>query len=253
MQQAEDYKLRFDGTRRLYGAKYDLLAKSRVALIGLGGVGSWSCEALARSGIGFISLYDLDDICISNVNRQLPALTQTVGKPKIKVLSERIKQINPNCQVEEHLMWVLPNKIEELFTDKFDFIIDACDSLKTKVALSAWCKRNKIGFISCGSAGGKTDATKIKVLDLADAIQDPLLARLRAKLRKEHNFAKGGKKMGVKVVSSDQAIIKPEDCQTGGAKLDCGGGLGSFLPVTGTFGFVAAGFAIDYLLKNLGK
>lgn len=250
MQESEDYKLRFDGTKRLYGTKSQILAKSRVALIGLGGVGSWSGEALARTGVGSISLYDLDDICLSNINRQLPALTQNVGKAKISVMGERIKQINPNCNVEEHLTWVLPRNIEDLFKDKFDFIIDACDSLKTKVALSVWCKRNKVGFISSGSAGGKTDATKIQILDLADAIQDPLLARLRDDLRKNHNFPKGGKKMGIKVVTSSQQMIRPKDCEMSSTKLDCGGGFGSSVIVTGTFGFAAAGFAIDYLLNK---
>lgn len=250
MHTSKDYRQRFDATKRLYGENLETLAKSRVALVGLGGVGSWSAEALARTGVGNLGLFDLDDICISNTNRQLPALTKNIGKPKVQVLAQRIKEINPNANVAENITWVLPKNIEDFFKNKYDFIIDACDSLKTKVALSLWCKRNKIGFISCGSAGGKTDATKIKILDLADAIQDPLLAKLRNKLRKDYNFAKGGKKMGIKVVSSSQQMIRPENCEFTSTKLDCGGGFGSSLMVTGTFGFVAAGFAVDYILKQ---
>ncbi len=247
----KDYEYRFNGIAKLYGSGFANFRTANVAVVGLGGVGSWVAEALARSGIGNIALYDLDEVCLSNVNRQLPALTQNVGKAKIAVIAERIKQINPYCNVSEHLTWVLPSNIPNLIAREYDFVIDACDNVPTKIELADWCKKNKIGFIACGSSGGKTDATKITICDLAKTIQDPLLAKVRTKLRKDkYGYASGGKNMGIKVVTSSQAMQKSKTCDNLSGNLDCGGGYGSCLPVTGTFGFMAANFALDYLAKS---
>jgi tRNA A37 threonylcarbamoyladenosine dehydratase len=180
-----DYQLRFGGIERLYGvtgAKH--IQQAHFCVIGIGGVGSWVAEALARNGIGQITLIDLDDICITNTNRQIHALADTIGESKVEVMSARIKQINPECIVNEVEDFITQENLFELITKQFDYVIDAIDSVKVKTALIAHCKRNKLPMITIGGAGGQIDPTKIEITDLSKTYQDPLLAKVKNQLRR---------------------------------------------------------------------
>ena len=242
---------RFGGIARLYGR--DGLARlqaAHVAVVGIGGVGSWAAEALARSGVGEISLFDLDDVCITNTNRQVHAIEGAVGKAKVEVMAERIRAINPDCEVIEVDDFVTADNLAEHIKREFDYVVDAIDSVKAKVALIAFCKRNKIPVIVAGGAGGQMDPTQITVADLAKTIQDPLAAKVRSDLRRLHNFSKNpARKFGVECVFSTEQLSYPDGnggtCQAkaasdGNMKMDCASGFGAVTPVTATFGLVAA-------------
>lgn len=249
----DDYGRRFGGISRLYGpqalARFE---QAHVVVIGVGGVGSWAVEALARSAIGHITLIDLDNVCASNVNRQLHAITPDFGKAKVSALAERISQINPRAQVEQIEDFVSPENLAVLITPRFDYVIDAIDQLKTKIELIAHCKKLNIPIITTGAAGGQIDPTRITVDDLACTIQDPLLSKVRSGLRKLHKFPRGEKaRFKVDAVYSSEPIRYPEQsCEAsssnGPSGLNCAG-FGSGMAVTATFGLIAAGRVLQKL------
>ena len=175
----DNYEQRFGGIGRLYTPEgLARLRQAHVCVIGIGGVGSWVVEALARSGVGQITMIDMDDICVTNINRQLPALSGNIGKLKTEVMAERVKLINPECVVNIIDDFISPDNQAEYLNRGYDYVIDAIDSVKTKAAMIAYCKRNKIKIITIGGAGGQTDPSKIQITDLSKTIQDPLLAKV---------------------------------------------------------------------------
>ncbi|TQV84601.1 tRNA cyclic N6-threonylcarbamoyladenosine(37) synthase TcdA [Aliikangiella coralliicola] len=249
---------RFGGTQRLYGKQgREKLANARVTVVGIGGVGSWVAEGLARTAIGHIKLIDLDDICVTNTNRQIHAYQENIGRLKVEAMAERIKAINPACNVTAVSDFISADNQAELLSDKPDFVVDAIDSVPAKVALIAYCKRNKIKIITVGGAGGQQDPLKITVADLSKTWQDPLAARVRSELRRKYNFTKNPKRrFGIECVFSTEQLSYPtpegEVCQQkqfsdGSVKLDCSGGLGASVVVTSTFGMVAAARVINKL------
>ena len=249
---------RFGGIRRLYGAEAEKkLNQAHVCVIGIGGVGSWAAEALARSAVGSITLIDLDDICITNINRQLHATTDTVGQSKCEVMQARIKAINLHCQCHIIEDFITPENIETLITDDYDYVLDAIDSFRVKAALISHCKRRKIPVITTGGAGGQMDPTQIQVTDLTKTWHDPLARKVRNHLRDFHGFSKNTKrKFGVDCVfSSEQAVYPHPDgsiCQQkpsnlGSTKMDCASGFGASTVVTATFGFAA----VSRIIKKL--
>ena len=250
-----DSERRFGGMARLYGPQ--ALAKLQAAhacVIGVGGVGSWAVEALARSGIGHLTLIDLDHVAESNMNRQLHAVEDNLGKAKVQAMAERIASINPGCVVTLVDDFITPENLAELVPD-CDGIIDAIDQVRAKVALAAHCQHRKQWLITTGGAGGRVDPTRVKVEDLSRTTQDALASKVRASLRKDFGFSRDPKrKFGLPCVYSDEQIIRPQAgvaCETDGAApqgLNCAG-YGSSVAVTATFGFVAAARLIDHVLK----
>ena len=251
-----DFERRFGGIARLYGdAALAAFRNAHVCVIGLGGVGSWAVEALARSAIGQITLIDLDHLAESNVNRQIHALTDTLGKAKVSALAERIVQINPFCRVSEIEDFVTEDNLASLVEpDRFDYVIDAIDNARAKTALVVHCRAHQIPLITIGSAGGQIDPTRIAIVDLSRTEQEPLLARVRKRLRTHHGFPRGTKnKFGVDAVYSTEPLRHPDLCATdedspGITGLNCSG-YGSAVVVTASFGLVAAGF----VLRKLGE
>lgn len=257
---SEDYRFRFGGIARLYGLQgLQQLAGSHVAVVGIGGVGSWAAEALARSGIGELTLIDLDDVCVSNINRQVHALQRTVGQMKTEVMAERLKQISPEIRVHVKHSFLSPGNVDELLTQELDYVFDATDSIKAKTAMVVHCRRNKIPIICCGGAGGQLDPTQVSVEDLARTTQDPLLAKIRNNLRRHHNYSRNPKrKFGVECVYSTEqlryaqadgsvCLNKPTD--GGPAKLDCASGFGAVTSVTSVFAMVAVSRILSKLTK----
>ncbi|MHB1896621.1 MAG: tRNA threonylcarbamoyladenosine dehydratase [Metallibacterium sp.] len=244
---------RFAGIARLYGATaMRRLATARVAVVGVGGVGSWAAEALARSGVGALRLIDADEVCISNTNRQSHALEGNYGKPKVAVLGARLRAINPDVRLEL-IERFLTTKQMDLLAD-CDLVLDACDALAVKVALIAHCRRIKQPVVTVGSAGGRIDAARVQVRDLSRTEHDALLALVRKRLRQQHGFPRNPERyFGIAAVYSMENVRRPPDGSVAGAgvnsSLDCGGGLGAVTHVTGTFGFVAAGKALELLLR----
>jgi len=272
-----DYALRFGGIARLYGQKGALaLQNAHFCVVGIGGVGSWVAEALARNGIGKITLIDLDDICITNINRQIHALSSTIGESKVEVMSERIKAINPECDVRVIEDFVTADNLAALMnadndSECYDFVIDAIDAVDIKTRLIAYCKRNKLPIITIGGAGGQVDPSKIAITDLSKTYQDPLLAKVKNQLRREFNFPKADlkkaskRKFSIEAVysteqlrypdtSGDVCLAKPNpDENNGSMRLDCSGGFGATTHVTATFAFFAVARAIDKLLNSIKK
>lgn len=244
---------RFGGIARLYGnAALQHFHDAHVCVVGVGGVGSWAAEALARSGIGHLTLIDLDNVAESNVNRQLHALTDDFGKAKVRALHERILQINPDCCVTEIEDFVTEENLNEMFGGGFDFVIDAIDQICVKAAMADYFVRNKQAFILSGGAGGQRDAAKIQTADLSRVTHDPLLSNLRYTLRKRYGFSRVVKeKMRVPCVYSTENITPPqsdESCAIGDAPqgLSCAG-YGASMLVTASFGLRCAQAAIDYI------
>jgi tRNA A37 threonylcarbamoyladenosine dehydratase len=245
-----DYVARFGGIGRLFGvAALSRLRSARVCVIGLGGVGSWTSEALVRSGIGAIDLIDLDDVCVTNVNRQLPALDGAIGQPKVEVLANRMKAISPECHVTAIPQFFTSSTAESLLQARYDFVVDAIDKLTNKCLLISACHQRSIPVLTVGGAGGKRDGTAVRVSDLADSEQDELLRQVRRKLRRDHGFPIGVKThFGIRCVYSPEkpvfpwsngaACAKPEPGST--LTLDCATGFGTASFVTGAFGFAAA-------------
>jgi tRNA A37 threonylcarbamoyladenosine dehydratase len=255
------FNQRFGGTQRLYGLNQtDILKTSHICVVGIGGVGCWVAEGLARSAIGQLTLIDLDDICVTNTNRQVHALVDTVGMAKVEVMAQRIRQINPECQVHCIEDFVTPDNVKELLDARFDYVVDATDSVKAKAAMIAHCKRNKIPIITIGGAGGQLDPTQIAVADLTKTIQDPLAAKVRSELRRFYNFTSNSKRrFAVECVYSTEQLRYPQgdgsvchskNLNEGSAKLDCNSGFGASVAVTASFGFVAAARVINKILAK---
>jgi tRNA A37 threonylcarbamoyladenosine dehydratase len=252
---------RFSGLVRLYTSNGLIkLQNANVAVVGIGGVGSWSAETLARTAVGNITLIDLDDIALSNVNRQLHALSSTIEGSKVDVMKQRILDINPECKVTAIEDFVTTETLQDYISPSFDVVIDAIDSVKAKAAMIAFCKRNKIKVITVGGAGGQIDPLKITCNDLAKTIQDPLAAKLRSELRRFYNFSKNPKRnFGVECVYSSEQLRYPQadgsvsfekSQQQGAGKMDCATGFGAFVGVTATFGLVAATRAIQFIIDR---
>ena len=243
---------RFGGLERLYGMRgAGQIRSSHVVVIGIGGVGSWAAEALARSGVGQLTLIDLDHVAESNINRQIHALEGTVGQAKVLAMRDRISQINPDCVVHCIEDFVEPANWSTLLPHGIDAVIDACDQIKAKLAIAVWAKKTKVIHLAVGAAGGKRYAHKVDIDDLAHTTHDPLLAQLRYRMRKHHHAPREGKKIGVACVFSREAVAPPDpSCQLAGdGSLNCSG-YGSVVAVTATFGQCAAGWVIDKLAEN---
>lgn len=240
---------RFGGLARLYGvAGAQRIRDAHVAVIGIGGVGSWAVEALARSGVGRLTLIDLDHVAESNINRQIHALESTLGQAKALAMRDRITQINPDSQVQCIEEFVEPGNWPTLLPDGVDAVIDACDQVPAKTAMAAWARVHKALFITVGAAGGKRLAHLVDIEDLSRVTHDPLLAQLRYRLRKQHGAPKEGRKIGVACVYSREAVQGPDaSCAVeGDGSLNCSG-YGSLVSVTATFGQCAAGWVINAL------
>ena len=257
-----DFERRFGGIARLYGeSALTSFKQAHVCVIGVGGVGSWAVEGLARSAIGKITMIDLDHLSESNVNRQLHALTDTLGQSKVDALAERIAQINPYCVVTRVEEFIDPDNVATLIpVGQFDYVIDAIDNTRAKTALVVHCRANHIPLVTIGSAGGQVDPTRIAVCDLSRTEQEPLLARVRKRLRRLHGFPRGTKnKFGIDAVYSTEPVRHPELCATddetnseineGLNGLNCAG-YGSAVVVTASFGFVAAGLVLRKLAEQ---
>lgn len=249
LDESADLKRRFGGLERLYGIDGAAnIRAAHVAVVGIGGVGSWAAEALARSAVGEITLVDLDHVAESNINRQVHALEATLGQSKVTAMRERIAQINPGCVVHEVDDFASPDNWPQLLPAGVTAVIDACDEVKTKVAMAAWAMRTKTLFIACGAAGGKRLAHRVDVDDIANTTHDPLLVQVRYRLRKFHGAAKEGKPIGVPCVFSREAVAPPDpscNIEAGSdGSLNCHG-YGSVVSVTATFGQCAAGWMLD--------
>ncbi|RMS64791.1 Thiazole biosynthesis adenylyltransferase ThiF [Pseudomonas syringae pv. aceris] len=252
---------RFAGIARLYGIEgLARLRAAHVAVVGIGGVGSWAAEAMARSGVGEISLFDMDDVCVSNSNRQLHALGGTVGQPKVEVMAERIRAINPDCIVHAVADFVTRDTMAECITPDMDFVIDCIDSVNAKAALISWCKRRKIQMVTTGGAGGQIDPTLIQIADLNRTFNDPLASKVRSTLRRDYGFSRTpNRHYSVPCVFSSEQLRYPKPDGSiclekkfvgEGVKLDCAGGFGAVMMVTATFGMVAATRAVDKLVAG---
>lgn len=251
-----DAERRFGGVRRLYGsAALERFRNAHVGVVGIGGVGSWAAEALARSAIGQITLIDLDMVAESNVNRQIHALGEAFGRAKTDAMAERLLDINPACRVHRVEDFVSPENFDQILGEDFDYLIDAIDQVRTKAAMIAGCGARRIPIITAGGAGGQTDPSRIEIADLSRTIQDPLLSKVRALLRKEYGFTRqSGKKFGVPAVFSSEPVRYPERgsaCETTDppSGLNCAG-YGSSVCVTACFGLFAASAVLGHLAKQ---
>lgn len=258
---ADDYAFRFGGIERLYGRRTVTAFKdAHIAIVGLGGVGSWAAEALARSGIGRLTLIDMDDVCVSNTNRQSHALDGQYGRTKTDALAERLRAINPYADVRIHFGFVTPKNVAELIGPDLVGVVDAIDSVKSKAALIAHCQRRKIPLVCAGGAGGQMDPTQIRVCDLSRTTQDPLLAKVRNLLRREYGFSRNPKRrFGIEAVYSLEQLTYPagdgEVClqkpaTSGPVRLDCASGFGAASPVTASFGFIAASRLLNRIARK---
>ena len=244
-----DADRRFGGLDRLYGAAgAGEIRRSHVVVVGLGGVGSWAAEALARSGIERITLIDMDHVAESNINRQIQALSTTIGVSKIDAMAQRITLINPNCQVRGIDEFVTPDNWEALVPQDADAVIDACDQVLAKTAMAYWALHTRKLFITVGAAGGKRMAHHVSVGDLSACTHDPLLAKVRYRLRKHHGAPRDGKKMHVSCVFSAEAVQAAPATVQGQTDngLNCHG-YGSSVAVTASFGMSAAGWVMNQL------
>ena len=240
---------RFRGLERLYGVTgAKKICDSHIAVVGIGGVGSWAVEALARSGVGKLTLIDFDHIAESNINRQIHALDVTLGMSKVLAMQQRIAHINPQCLVECVDEFVTPENWPSILNSQVDAVIDACDQIKAKTAMAAWAMHTKTIFITVGAAGGKRAAHKVDIDDLSLTTHDPLLAQLRYRLRREHQAPRDKKKIGISGVFSKESVAPADaSCEIEGdtdGSLNCHG-YGSVVSVTATFGHCAAGWVID--------
>ncbi len=250
MPETADLERRFGGLARLYGVQGAAnIRAAHVVVVGIGGVGSWTVEALARSGVGHLTLIDLDNVAESNINRQIHALDNTVGMAKVEAMRQRIAHINPHCIVHGIEEFVEPSNWPGILGGiHVDAVIDACDQIKAKTAMAAWALKHKQVFITVGAAGGKRLAHKVDVDDLANTSHDPLLAKLRYNLRREHGASRDGKKIGIATVFSREAVAPPDaSCDVqGDGSLNCSG-YGSVVSVTATFGQCAAGWVLEQI------
>lgn len=248
-----DFERRFGGVGRLYGdSALSTLAAASVCVVGVGGVGSWAVEALARSAIGQITLIDMDHVAESNINRQLPAIEPEFGRAKVQVLRERVGLINPGCRVETIEDFVTADNLDALIDAGHHWVLDCIDSFRVKAALIAFCRRRGQSLITAGGAGGQRDPTRVRVSDLRKTEQDPLLARTRRLLRQEYGFPSNPKRrFNVPCVWSDEPQAAPSGtCGPGPeGSLNCAG-FGACMPVTASFGLAAAGYVIDRMVSK---
>ncbi len=251
----DDFAFRFGGIARLYGdAGLAQLRSAHACIIGLGGVGSWVAESLARSGIGEITLIDADEVCVSNTNRQLHALAGNYGKSKARMLAERIHAIAPACRVHPIEVFFTEKNAAELLGRRYGAVVDAIDGMNNKALLIASCKQRAIPVVVCGGVGGRRDPTRLRICDLGRAVGDTMLQLVRRKLRREYGFPKfEGKNFHIACVYSDEKQVEPAPCEgaSGDApvKLDCATGFGAVSHLTGTMGFFAAHQVIETLLN----
>lgn len=246
----EAHSARFGGLGRLLGRdSLDRLASAHVCVVGVGGVGSWTVEALARSGLGALTLIDLDEVCVSNVNRQLHALDGQIGRPKVAVLAERIRAIHPGCRVEAVQEFFVASNAERLLAPAYDVVVDAIDSVAHKARLLAGCAHRQLPVVTTGGAGGKRDGTRLRIGDLGESGGDDLLRQVRKTLRRDHGFAGGeGHRYGIRAIWSTEPPVYPWADGTCAAapepgsstRLDCAAGLGAAMWVTAAFGLAAA-------------
>ena len=267
-----DFDFRFGGIARLYGtAALSRFRAAHVMVVGIGGVGSWVVEALARSGIGRLTLVDLDEVCVSNINRQLHALDSTVGRSKVEVMVERVRTISPEARVEGRVEFftadtasrLLGLETDSISEDRPDFVVDAIDAMSNKVRLIALCQGAGIPLVVCGGAGGRRDPTAVRVADLATVTHDRLLSEVRKRLRREHGFSRTSKKLRIECVHSAEAPVFPDRdgqvCATRASdnemplRLNCESGFGSATQVTGTFGFAAVARVLARLAAPIAK
>lgn len=245
-----DIERRFSGLDRLYQKEaVNLLSQQHIVVIGVGGVGSWCVEALARSAIGQLTLIDLDVVAESNINRQLPALSSTLGESKIEVMAKRIQEINPTCRVNLIDNFLTAENLSELLSglDRQNcWIVDAVDDVKVKAALVVWAKKNKFKIIVSGGAGGKIDAQSFKIVDLSQTYHDPLCAALKSTLKRQYHLGKNGAKYGVPTIFS---VENMQGSHKGGGNLNCAG-YGSVVTMTATMGMGMAGYVINKILTK---
>jgi len=256
------YAKRFSGIARLYGvAGAANIRKAHVCVIGVGGVGSWAVEALSRSGIGAITMVDLDDICVSNINRQVHALDGEIGKQKLSVMAARIYAIHPECRVHSEYAFFTESTAESILATRYDFVLDAIDNRMHKCLLIARCKQKNIPIITVGGAGGRRDPTQITIVDLSKTRDDPLLQQVRKHLRAEYGFTRNKRrKFGVPCVYSQEVPVYPHSdgsvCTSkekngeGNLRLDCDSGYGSATFVTGAFGFAASAYIVQKIAER---
>lgn len=249
VEQTMDRDRRFKGVEQLYGkSALDRFRQSHILVIGIGGVGSWVVEALARNAIGKITLIDMDVVAESNINRQLPAQTNTIGRNKIDVMKERIEQINPDCKTVLIDDFIDQDNLNQLIQSGADYVIDCIDNSRIKAALISWCKKKKIKIITLGGAGGQTDPSKIMVSDLSRTIHDPLLSKTRKLLRQDYGFTKNTKRrFSVPCVYSTEHLHYSNESSIEPGGLNCAGGLGSSVMVTGAFAFHASAYVLNSL------
>ncbi|MEM7258408.1 MAG: tRNA cyclic N6-threonylcarbamoyladenosine(37) synthase TcdA [Pseudomonadota bacterium] len=252
----------FAALARLYGdAALEHIKRSHCCVVGIGGVGSWVAETLARSAVGSITIIDHDDIAPSNINRQVHADTGTVDKSKVDVMAARIRAINPHCNCHAIDDMLVPNNIEKYIDQRYDYVIDAIDTVRSKVALIYHCRRNAIPVITVGGAGGRTDPTRVAIADLNKTNNDSLAAKVRKRLRAQHGWTRNpARRFGVECVFSDQQPMFPQGDGTvgqskpvtAGTTLDCNTGYGSFIGVTAAYGLVAASRVLEKLAAKAG-
>lgn len=254
----QDHEQRFGGIGRLYGQKaWRKIKQARVAIIGIGGVGSWTAEAFIRSGIEDITLIDLDEVCISNTNRQVHALDGNMGKSKAEAMKERMLLINPNARITCIVDFFTPTTAAAILSVPYDVIVDAIDSVDNKCLLLAECRRMGRPIVTCGSVGGRTDPTLIRRSDLNETTNDGLLRNVRKKLRKNHDFPNDGA-LDIPAVFSVEIPVFPnatgEVCSTRekgvNSRMDCSTGFGTASFVSGSLGFAAASVAMDLMLRD---
>lgn len=250
-----DLERRFSGLDRLLGVTpAERVRNAHVMVVGIGGVGSWAAEALARSGVGRLTLVDMDHVSESNINRQLHALSSTLGMAKIEAMRQRISLINPACEVRCLDTFADADNWASLVADGVDAVLDACDQVRTKAVMAAWAVQSRTLFVTVGAAGGKRLAHAVDIADLSETTHDPLLAQVRYRLRKEYGSPKNGKKMHVACVFSKEAVAGPDaSCAVeSDGSLNCHG-YGSLVTVTATFGMCAAGWIIDKISQQRPK
>ncbi|TCH63455.1 tRNA threonylcarbamoyladenosine dehydratase [Acinetobacter sp. ANC 4862] len=248
----DEYERRFAGVEKIYGDEaFRQYEHSHVMVIGIGGVGSWAVEALARTGIAELTIIDMDVVAASNINRQLPAMSSTLGREKIEVMAERCHSINPRIKINLVDDYLTPENVKELLENKPDVVLDCIDDVKAKLALMLHCRFNKIPLIVSGGAGGKLDPLKIRVADLSKTEQDPMLAKLRSQLRAKGICKKPKEKFGITCVYSiDNPFSSADVCPSAG--LRCGG-YGSAVVVTSSFAMVAVSEVLKKLMLKKAK
>lgn len=255
----EDYPQRFGGIARLFGAAgSERLRHAHVCVVGIGGVGSWTVEALARSGIGHLTLVDLDDICLTNVNRQVHAVEHAIGRAKVDAMAERVRQINPHAHVHAIASFFTSESADEILAPNYAYVVDAIDNTSNKALLIARCRTRGLPVVATGGAGGRRDPAHIKVTDLAFTSHDRLLAQVRSALRQDHGFPREIEAFGIPCVYSTEPQVFPREDQTVCARteldaalidprINCDSGFGTATFVTGTFGFLAASVVVTAL------